>query len=263
MAVALNHIEHAADGAETGPPLLIAHGLFGSARNFNSLGRRLAKNRRVVMVDMRNHGDSPWDTDTRYPALADDLAEAIDRLCGGEALVLGHSMGGKAAMTLALSQPDRLAGLIIADIAPVTYTHTHLNYLHAMREMDLARITRRSDADPLLAEVVADPMLRAFLLQNLVIEDGVARWRINLDALAEGMDDLIDFPASLPKTAFEGPAYFLHGGASDYAAPGTHPHIRALFPGAEIEALPGAGHWLHAEQPDAFLAKVEGWLEAR
>ncbi|NIP75226.1 MAG: alpha/beta fold hydrolase, partial [Xanthomonadales bacterium] len=124
MAVELNHIEHPASGDETGPPLLIAHGLFGSARNFNTLGRRLAAGRRVVMVDMRNHGDSPWDKSNAYADMAADLAEAVDRLCGGRAVVLGHSMGGKAAMTMALSHPGRLAGLIVADIAPVPHEHT-------------------------------------------------------------------------------------------------------------------------------------------
>jgi pimeloyl-ACP methyl ester carboxylesterase len=261
MPVTLSHLEHPASEGEHEPPLLIAHGLFGSARNFNTLGRRLATTRRVVMVDMRNHGQSPWDPDNTYPAMADDLAEAIERLCGGRAVVLGHSMGGKAAMTLALSNPALLAGLIVADIAPVAYSHTHLGYLKAMQSVDLARVTRRSDADPMLAEAVPPPMLRSFLLQNLVIEDGSASWRLNLAALEANMPPLLDFPAGLPEAAYHGPAYFLHGSVSPYVAPETHPRIRALFPGAEIEALPRAGHWLHAEQPAAFLGKVEGWLK--
>ncbi|MHA1530127.1 MAG: alpha/beta fold hydrolase [Alphaproteobacteria bacterium] len=260
MPVTLTHIEHSAADGERHPPLLIAHGLFGSARNFNTLGRRLATTRRVVMVDMRNHGASPWDPDNSYPAMAGDLAEAVERLCGGRAVVLGHSMGGKAAMILALTRPDLLAGLIVADIAPVAYGHTHLGYLKAMQSADLARVTRRAQADPMLAEAVPPPMLRAFLLQNLVVEDGRASWRLNLSALEANMAPLLDFPAGLPEAAYHGPAYFLHGSVSPYVAPESHPRIRVLFPGAEIEALPGAGHWLHAEQPEAFLGKVEGWL---
>ncbi len=260
MPLQLTHLEHQAAEGEQAPPLLIAHGLFGSARNFNTLGRRLATTRRVVMVDMRNHGASPWDPDNTYPAMADDLAETVERLCNGHAVVLGHSMGGKAAMTLALTRPELLAGLIVADIAPVPHTHSHLNYIKAMQAVDLARITRRSDADPMLAGVIPEPMLRSFLLQNLVVEGGRASWRLNLAALEVNMAALLDFPANLPEAAYEGPAYFLHGGASPYVAPETHPRIRALFPDAEIEALPGAGHWLHAEQPEAFLGKVEGWL---
>jgi esterase len=260
MPVTLAHIEHPAAEGEHDPPLLIAHGLFGSARNFNTLGKRLATARRVVIVDMRNHGSSPWDPDNSYPALAEDLAEAVTRLCGGKAVVLGHSMGGKAAMALALSQPRLLAGLIVADIAPVAYGHSHLGYVEAMQSVDLSRVVRRSNADPMLADAVPEPMLRSFLLQNLNVEGGRAEWRINLAALAANMAPMLGFPADLPETAFEGPAYFLHGGASPYAQPETHPRIRALFPGSEIEALPGAGHWLHAEQPEAFLDKVEEWL---
>jgi pimeloyl-ACP methyl ester carboxylesterase len=262
MPVTLAHLEHAAAHGESDPPLLVAHGLFGSARNFNSLGKRLATTRRVVMVDMRNHGASPWDPDNSYPALADDLAEAVTRLGGGKAVVLGHSMGGKAAMTLALTEPQLLAALIVADIAPVAHTHTHLNYIEAMQAIDLAQIARRSDAEPMLAGAVPEPMLRSFLLQNLTVENGRARWRINLAALEANMAPLLDFPTNLPEAAFEGPAYFLHGGASPYVPPETHPRIRALFPDAEIEALAGAGHWLHAEQPEAFLARVEGWLRS-
>ena len=260
MPVSLIHLEHPAANGESDPPLLIAHGLFGSARNFNTLGKRLATTRRVAMVDMRNHGQSPWNKDNSYPAMAEDLAEAAERLCGGKAVVLGHSMGGKAAMTLALSRPELLAGLIVADIAPVPHTHTHLAYIEAMQAIDLSQISRRAEADSMLADAVAEPMLRSFLLQNLTVEDGRAEWRINLDALEANMAALLDFPADLPEPTFDGPAYFLHGGASPYVAPETHPRIRALFPDAEIEALPGAGHWLHAEQPEAFLGKVEGWL---
>ena len=260
MALDLNHIAHDAADDEREPPLLIAHGLFGSARNFNTLGRRLATTRRVVIVDMRNHGISPWDPDNSYPAMAADLAQAVEHHCGGKAVVLGHSMGGKAAMALALTRPEVLAGLIVADIAPVPHDHTHLPYIRAMQAIDLSAVARRSEADPLLAEAVPDRMLRSFLLQNLSIEDGRAEWRINLEALGTNMTALLDFPVDLPEAAFEEPSFFLHGGASPYVAPETHPRIRALFPAAEIEALDGAGHWLHAEQPDVFLARVEGWL---
>ena len=169
-------------------------------------------------------------------------------------------MGGKAAMTLALTRPELLAGLIVADIAPVPHNHSHLNYIEAMQAVDLAQVTRRSEAGAMLAGAVPEPMLRGFLLQNLNVEGGRASWRLNLAALAANMAPLLDFPTDLPEPVYEGPAYFLHGGASPYVGPETHPRIRALFPDAEIEALAGAGHWLHAEQPEAFLAKVEGWL---
>jgi len=261
VSLPLAHQIHAAAEGETAPPLLIAHGLFGAARNFAGLARRLARRRRVVAVDMRNHGASPWDAACSYPALAGDLAAAVRDLCGGRASVLGHSMGGKAAMALALTEPDLLDGLIVADIAPVAYDHTHDGYVAAMAGADLSGVTRRSEVDPMLASAVLEAPLRAFLLQNLVIEEGHARWRINLDALAQGMDDLTGWPGDWPRAPHEGPALFLRGGASDYAGASTEQAIRAHFPAAEIETLPGAGHWLHAEQPDAFAGAVTRWLD--
>lgn len=260
-AVTLTHLTHPAAGAETAPPLLIAHGLYGSARNFNSLGKRLATNRRVVMVDMRNHGESPWDADSSYAAMAADLAVAAETLCGGRAVVLGHSMGGKAAMTLALTRPDCVAALIVVDIAPVAYAHSHLSILEAMEALDLARISRRAEADPLLAPAIPEAGLRGFVLQNLKIEGGAARWRLNLAALKAGMAGLLDFPEI--GAPYPGDALFLHGTASDYVTEASLPAIRARFPAAEIEGVPGAGHWLHAERPEAFLAAVSAWLEGR
>lgn len=262
MAVQLTHLLHAPTEAETSLPLLIAHGLYGSARNFNSLGKRLAAGRRVVSVDMRNHGDSPWADAMGYPEMAEDLADAVARLCGGRAVVLGHSMGGKAAMALALSRPDLVEALIVADIAPVPYDHSHAGYIDAMQGVDLAQITRRSEAEPMLAEALPDRMLRSFLLQNLVIESGAARWRLNLAALKAALPDLMDWPGVWPEPAFEGPSLFLHGGASDYVLPEMQPRIRGLFPDAEFQRLEGAGHWLHAEQPEAFLTEVSRFLDA-
>lgn len=259
MTVQLAHLEHLPEGPEVAPPLLIAHGLFGSARNFNTLGRKLAVGRRVVMVDMPNHGESPWSDDVSYPAMAEALADAVVRLCGGQAVVLGHSMGGKTAMALALTRPELLAGMLIADIAPVTYDHTHRHLIEGMAGIDLSGVTRRSDADGPLAAITEDPGLRAFLLTNLAIEGGVARWRLNLDALGQGIDALIGWP-DLGGT-YQGPALFLYGGNSTYMGPAHETACRALFPTATFQAIPEAGHWLHAEQPAAFLVAVQGWLD--
>jgi pimeloyl-ACP methyl ester carboxylesterase len=244
-----------------GPSLLIAHGLFGQGRNWGSLARRMARKRRVVTVDMRNHGDSDWAEAGGYPEMADDLAETVAAVAGGRADVLGHSMGGKAAMALALSMPERVARLIVADIAPVAYQHSHARYLAAMRALYLPAITRRSEADPLLAEAIPEASLRAFILQNLTIEAGRARWKPNLDALARVIDDVLGFPDDLPMP-FEGPALFIHGGASDYVTAAMHKPIHARFPAATIETIEGAGHWLHAEKPEPFIASVERFLGA-
>lgn len=254
MPLSLASTSYPSDGPEASPPLLVAHGLFGSARNWNTLAQRLARGRRVVAVDMRNHGASPWDAAMDYPAMAGDLAATIRTECGGLADVLGHSMGGKAAMVLALAEPARVNRLVAADIAPVAYTHTHAHTVAAMQALDLGAVTRRGDADRMLAEAIPDRALRGFLLQSLALDGGRAAWRLNLAAIAAHMADLIGFPDTAAR--FDGPAVFLHGGASDYVTEAHHPAIRRLFPHARFETLAGAGHWLHAEQPDAFTAAV-------
>lgn len=258
MAVDLNVVVHGAEA--TGTPLVIAHGLFGSASNFNTLGRALSADRPVVLVDMRNHGDSPWDDDVRYSAMAEDLARVIERHCAGRALVLGHSMGGKTTMALALDWPDHVAGVIIADIAPINYTHSHLPFIHAMLAVDLSGVTRRSQVGPMLADAIPEAPFRAFILQNLVIESGQARWRLNLRALLGGMTDLTAWPSALDAKSFGGAALFLHGGASDYMSPMLVPRVRELFPAAQVQSIAGAGHWLHAEKPAEFQAAVTAWL---
>ncbi len=262
MALELNAVAHPPAEVETAPPLLIAHGLFGAARNFGTLAKRLAGPRRVVAVDMRNHGASPWDARMDYAAMAGDLAAAVDRHCEGRAAVMGHSMGGKAAMALALTAPERVAALVVLDIAPVAYDHAHAGHVAAMKAVDLGAVRRRSDAEAALAPAVAEPAVRAFLAQNLVIDGDGARWRINLEALGAGLGDLTGWPADWPG-AYDGPALFLHGTASPYVGPEHHAAIRALFPAAEIRGIEGAGHWVHAERPEAVHETVAEWLAGR
>jgi len=197
MTIHLFHQLHQPDGPETSPPLIIAHGLFGSARNFQTLAPKLAKGRRVLVADMRNHGESPWAESMDYREMGQDLGLLIEDHAGGRAIVLGHSMGGKAAMALALSRPELVVGLIVADIAPVAYPHSHLGYVHAMQGVDLSGISRRSEADLVLAETIPQPMLRAFLLQSLAIKAGEAHWQLNLDALEKGMGAVMGWPDDL------------------------------------------------------------------
>lgn len=250
----LNMIEH---GVQTNAPtLLIAHGLYGSARNWGVIARRLSDTRRVVAVDMRNHGMSSWTPSHGYPDLAADLAEVCSTI-EGPVDVLGHSMGGKAAMTLALTQPDLVNRLVVADIAPVTYTHSQHKYLDAMRRVDLTAVEKRSDAAALLAPLVDDPALVPFFLQSLDVTEG--RWRLNLDALDREMPKIMSFPDL--HCQFERPALFVTGEASDYVLPEHRKVIAPLFPKARFTALKGAGHWLHAEQPRAFVDIINGWLD--
>jgi len=245
------------------PPLVIAHGLFGSARNWGVIAKRLSDGRQVVAVDMRNHGASPWAARHRYPDLAADLAEVIDAH-GGRADVLGHSMGGKAAMVLALTRPDRVRRLVVADIAPVAYGHTQTPLIEAMRNVALADIARRSDADDALAARVEDPGVRAFLLQSLDLKAQPPAWRLNLDALEAEMAHIIGWPDDTGDTGggFDGPTLFLSGAESDYVRREHRDRIKSLFPSARFARIPGAGHWLHAEKPREFEAAVRAFLDA-
>lgn len=243
--------------ATSAPPLLIVHGLFGSARNWNVIARRLSEDRLVIAVDQRNHGDSAWAAPHDYPAMAADLAEVIASH-GGQADVLGHSMGGKAAMVLALTQPDRVRRLVVADIAPVGYGHSQNEFIHAMRGLDLIGLTARGEADKRLAARVPDPGVRAFLLQSLDLKADPPRWKLNLDQLQADMDAIIGFPDLTG--SFPGPTLFLRGETSDYVRPEMEPRIHARFPAALLETIAGAGHWLHAEKPREVEAAVSQFL---
>jgi len=240
-------------------PLLIAHGLFGSARNWGVLSKRLSDQRRVIAVDMRNHGSSPRQSTNSYADMAEDLAGVI-AANGGRADVLGHSMGGKAAMVLALTRPDLVRRLVIADIAPVAYTHTQAHLIAAMRSVDLAAVTSRREVDAQLSERIAEDGVRAFLLQSLDLKGDRPRWALNLDVLEREMPAIIGFPDLSGR--FEGPALFLSGGASDYVKPQDHARITTLFPNAIFETIAGAGHWLHAEKPREFEAAMRRFLGA-
>ncbi|NVO57188.1 alpha/beta fold hydrolase [Rhodobacteraceae bacterium B1Z28] len=251
----LNMIVHGEPTAH--PPLVIAHGLYGSARNWGVIARRLSDERQVVAVDMRNHAYSKWDPQHDYTHLAQDLAEAIEQI-GGSADVLGHSMGGKAAMTLALQHGALVRKLVVADIAPVAYGHSQIQFIEAMRAVDFSQVGRRSDAEQQLAEQGVEKALQSFFTQSLDVAG--KRWLLNLDVLAAEMPKIMAFPQL--DGPWDGPALFLSGGASDYVLPEHRDKIRALFPRARFARIPGAGHWLHAEKPREFEAAVRAFLNA-
>ena len=245
--------------AHPGPPILIAHGLFGSARNWGAIARRLAEDRCVVTPDMRNHGDSPWHPTHGYPDLAADLAEVIGAV-GAPADVVGHSMGGKAAMMLALTAPHLVRRLIVADIAPVVYAHSQSHLIDAMDRLDLSGVVTRGEADRRLAAAVPDDSTRAFLLQSLDLKADPPRWRLNLAVLRAEMDRITGWPGSAGR--FQGPVLFLSGALSRYMQPEFREPIKALFPNAKFAKIPGANHWLHAERPREFEASVRAFLGA-
>lgn len=243
-----------------GPPLIILHGLFGSARNWEGIARKLAADWRVHALDLRNHGDSPWAKATDYPAMAEDVLAYLDRRGLSRAVVVGHSMGGKTAMALALTAGERVAALVVVDIAPVAYAHSFAPFIEAMKALDLSALSRRAEADALLAPAIADSGIRSFLMQNLANRDGGLVWRPNLEALKDGIEDISGFPEALLSQRFQGPTLFLGGGASDYVGPPHHDLIGRLFPAARIDSVADAGHWVHAENPAGFLAKLMPFL---
>lgn len=240
----LNVLTH---GDSANPKLLIAHGLYGSGRNWGVIAKRLSDQFHVICPDMRNHGDSPWFETQSYFDMADDLAALLD----GPTRVVGHSMGGKAAMVLALQHPELVEKLIVADIAPVGYAHSQSQHIQAMREVDLGAVEKRSDAGATL-----DPEVRDFLLQSLDIKG--KRWKLNLDVLEAEMPKIIGFPEVSGQ--FDGPTLFLSGAQSDYVMPDHRPDIKRLFPNAKFAKLPEAGHWLHAQKPREFEATVRAFM---
>lgn len=249
----LNTLSHGTPG---GLPLVIVHGLFGSGRNWGVIGKRLADRWHVLTPDMRNHGDSPRTDSHSYFDLANDLAEVIDAH-GGRAHVVGHSMGGKSAMVLALTHPEKVASLLVADIAPVAYSHSQMQFIEAMRAVDLSQVEKRSDAVAQLAKHVPDPTLQSFFTQSLDLKK--KRWKLNLDTLAAEMPKILGFPEV--EGQYQGSALFLSGGQSDYVLPEHRPRIRELFPRARFAKMPKAGHWLHADDARGFEASVRAFLD--
>lgn len=243
-------------GSGDGPPILIVHGLFGRRRNWQAIQKQLARKHRIVAADLRNHGDSPWDDTMTYPAMADDLAALIEGLGAGPAVLVGHSMGGKASMRLALERPELLAALVVIDIAPVTYEHDFTDYIEAMQAMPLATLARRSDAEAYLVDKVPEQGVRNFLLQNLEQTDDGLVWRVNLDVIEKSMPSILGFDAPAGRT-FDGRTLFVAGAASHYIKREDRPAIAALFPKAKHVSIKDAGHWVHAEKPQEIITVIE------
>lgn len=251
----LNRIEL---GQGDGPPLVMLHGLFGRAANFGAVQRRLCAGRRVLALDLRNHGSSPHDPRVDYDVMAADVAETLRDARAWPCVLLGHSMGGKVAMRLALG-PDAgaLSALIVADIAPVAYPPHFRTYAEAMLDLPMAPGFNRAAADAALAATVPDRGVRAFLLQNMRAGDAPG-WTCGLPEIAAALPAIEDF--STAGTPFPGPVLVLHGARSTYVRPEHEALFRALFPAVRFEVLHDAGHWLHAEDPDGFTRVVEAFL---
>lgn len=250
-------VHHPATTIASAPPLLIVHGLFGSGRNWGVIARRLADVRDVTVVDMRNHGNSPRFATQTYADMAADLAEVAQAM-GGPVDVLGHSMGGKASMILALTQPGLVHSLVVADIAPVAYSHDQTQHIHAMRDLDLSGTPTRAEIDRRFAQAVPDAGLRAFFLQSLDLRATPPEWRLNFEVLEAEMPTIVGWPQVTGH--YDGRTLFLTGSDSSYVKPEYRDEILALFPHARFAKIPGAGHWLHAERPREFEETVRVFL---
>ena len=243
--------------AGDGPAVVLLHGLFGAARNWGAIQRAIAPQFRVVALDMRNHGESPHAADMRYATQAEDVRETLRSLGIETAAVVGHSMGGKAAMAMALRWPDQVGRLLVADIAPVDYQHGNDAIARAMAAIPLTASLTRQQADAMLALVAPRADIRAFLLQNLRF-GAQPHWRIGLDEITAAIPDLegwADVPGRYP-----GPALFVTGGESDYVRAEHRPMIRDQFVAARFVAVKRAGHWVHADNPAGFLSVLQAFL---
>ena len=259
-------VELAFEDVGSGPPLLLLHGLYGSSSNWRRIAKALAADHRVLSVDLRNHGASPWAPTMSYAEMAGDVVALIDRLglASGSAppAVLGHSMGGKVAMTVALTDASKVGRLIVVDIAPVSYGDRFSGYTEAMRGVDAVQASGRDEIRRVLLQTIPDDRVVGFLMTNLVRHGERYDWRINLMALAASMHEIGAFPDALKALRYDGPVTVIAGERSDYVSADDRPRFLSLFPRARFETVADAGHWLHADQPEAFIAAVRRALAA-
>ena len=240
----LNYLSH---GAENSPPLMIIHGLYGSGKNWGVIAKRLSDKFHVIAVDLRNHGESPWFDSHNYHDMAEDLVEVITYL-NIRPDIIGHSMGGKAAMVLALKNPNFVNRLLIADIAPVKYEHDQSKFIEAMQKVDLSKVEKRSEAIAALSNFVEDKSLQSFFTQSLDLK--TKSWKLNLDILSLQMHEILSFPKIDEK--FSGHTLFFKGENSEYIRAEHREIINSFFTKARFATLKDAGHWLHAEKPREF-----------
>lgn len=241
-----------------GPPFVVLHGLFGSSRNWRSVASALSAEHRVICVDLRNHGRSPWIGSMTYSEMAADVralirSEGLDRPA-----VLGHSMGGKTAMTLALESPESVGQLIVVDIAPVSYADRLTPYVEAMLSLEPRAAADRADVARQMLGKIPDAAVVSFLMQNLTARDDHFDWRLNLPAIGAAIPELCTFPPQLVARQFNGPTTLITGSLSDYVSAADRAAFAEQFPEAQTVEIDGAGHWVHADQPAAFLAALAG-----
>ena len=241
-----------------GRALILLHGLFGSSDNWHYITTKLAETFHVFVPDLRNHGQSPHSAAMDYPLMAGDVVELMQAQGSSTARVIGHSMGGKVAMQLALQFPERVEKLIVSDMAPRVYAPAHEKIFSALLALDLPAYANRQQMEEVLAPDIPSLMLRRFLLKNLGRDaHGKFFWKMNLRGLWDNYPRLAEPMAGAP---FTKPTLFIRGGRSDYIQPEDSGRIHELFPAARIETIPDASHWIHADKPEEFLKLVLAFL---
>jgi esterase len=255
-------------------PLCILHGLYGNQGNWMPQAKVLSKQRTVHVLDLRNHGRSPHLDTMTYLEMAVDVAETLRELRVSRCSMLGHSMGGKVAMMLALmghhgfqsaklpSTGLGLARLIVADISPVDYVTGNRPVIEALEKLNLNNLTSRRQADEQLSQSISNPRVREFLLTNLQRTDHGFSWRFNLPIVSKAFRNIVSWPSEIVEgRSYQGPVLFIRGENSDYILPAHQGSILALFPNATLKSIHGAGHWVHSEKPEAFVRLLQNFLQ--
>ena len=251
-----------------GPPLIIIHGLYGSSDNWLSIGKKLADNFEVFLIDQRTHGKSPHSQDHNYQLLKEDLREFMDNQSIEKAIIMGHSMGGKTAMFFAVDYPEKVSNLIIIDISPLAYKTTnsnqllaHASIIRAMYNLDFYGITSRKEIDNILAKSIPENRIRQFLLKNIKrSKDNEYSWSLNIKTIKNELTNIMEGFDENQIEITDFPILFIKGENSDYILDNDKEAISQFFPFAKIKTIPNAGHWLHAEQPELFLKKLKEFI---
>ena len=256
--------------------VVIIPGLFGSTNNWRSFAKRLAESgRRVIVIDQRNHGESPHYSTNTYFDLVSDLEALLTDLNIRKAVLIGHSMGGKTAMVTALLYPELVEDIVVLDIAPVKYKHSHAPILKALQQVDLGQVGSRAEVESKLVDGIPDKGVRMFLMLNLKGRPGEFKWRINIPVLLEYMNDIIGFPSfdgkslwidsepsvRTPVQTYTRNILFLRGQNSNYIEESHLAEIDRYFPNASMKIIPNAGHWLHIDQAGLVHDAIVNYLD--
>ena len=253
---------HTTSYGESGSQIVFCHGLFGQGRNWTQAGKALADDHRVLLVDMPHHGRSPGGSHFDYVDAADTVAQLFS--ADDPVTLVGHSMGGKIAMLVALRHPSLVSRLCVVDVSPVGYTHTDefRRYIDGMQALDLDALASRGDAEAALVEAVPNPTVRSFLLQNLRREGDGWRWQVDLDVIDRDLPDIGGWPADrVGDASYDGPVLWVAGETSHYVKAEYAEEMDRLFPRNRRVTVKGAGHWVHSEQPEVFLEVLRRFVD--